>query len=132
MKMTVNRLDKFLVLPLIASLVMIAEIDAPMEQAIKLSSLIKGVALGGATLAMALIVAAATAIDRRCSEDYIFQILANAALVALTATMMINLFWVLGEKVVGLPELASDNILGVVTLSWVISYYWFRVRGIAQ
>lgn len=130
--MSIQRLDWFLVLPLLASLVMIAEFDTPRESIMAMTSWAKVSALVAATLLVSIAVAAASAIDRRCSEEYVFQIMANAALVAFAATMLINLGWVIGEKVFNLPELASDNIIGIITLAWVLSYYWFRVRGIAQ
>lgn len=111
---------------------MIAEIDNPEPNAIELSSWVKGAALMVASAVGALVVAAASELDRRCSEEYVFQIMANAALVGLGATMLVNLGWVIGEKVLNLPEMASDNIIGVAVLSWVLAYYWFRLRGIAQ
>jgi hypothetical protein len=132
MKLTVRTVDWFLFLPLVAGLVMIAEFDAPSPDAVELSVVAKAIGLTFVTAILAVAVAAASALDRRCSEDYLFQIMANAALVAFAATMLVNLVWVIGEKVLDLPELASDNIIGVNTLAWVLAYYWFRVKGLAQ
>ncbi|MBV7258718.1 hypothetical protein [Erythrobacter crassostreae] len=130
--MNIERLDWFIALPLLASLVMIAEADAPREAVVALTPWAKGLILGGLGLLFNVAVAAASAIDRRCSEEYAFQIMANAALVGFAATMLVNLCWVIGEKVFGLPELASDNIIGILTFGWAISYYWFRFKGVAR
>ncbi len=132
MRMPIRYIDWFLVLPLIAAVIMIGEIDMPREDALTLSSWVKAAALAAITLVITFVVAVGSALDRRCSEEYLFQIMANAALVALAATMLVNFAWVVGEKVVDLPEMASDNVIGVVVFAWISGYYWFRVRGIAQ
>lgn len=130
--MSIKQLDWFIALPLLASLAMIAEIDAPRDSVLALTSLAKGAILIGLAAVICAIVAASSAIDRRCSEEYAFQIMANAALVAFATTMLVDLAWVIGEKTWDFPELASDNILGILTFSWALSYYWFRLRGISR
>ena len=132
MKPTIERLDWFLLVPAAAALLMITEIDAPREVSVQLDWLAKGAILAGLTVVASVLVAVASAIDRRCTEEYLFQVLANAALVSMAATMLVNLAWVIAKKALGLPELDSDNIVGILTLGWVISYYWFRLKGIAR
>lgn len=132
MKMTIQRLDWFLLLPASAGILMIAEIDPPREVLVEVGPWLKGAVLLGMTAVFSLLVAAGSAIDRRCTEEYLFQILANAALVSMATTMLVHLAWIIAKKTLGLPELDSDNIVGILTLGWVISYYWFRLRGIAK
>ncbi|MFU7526969.1 hypothetical protein [Qipengyuania sp. ASV99] len=130
--MAIKYLDWFLILPFISALVMVAEIDAPRAVLIEIGPWAKGAVLAAMALAASVIVAAASAIDRRCTEEYAFQIMANAALVALAATMLVHLGWIIAKKALGLPELDSDNIIGIMVIGWVTSYYWFRLRGITQ
>lgn len=111
---------------------MVAEIDSPREVLTDIGPWAKGAVLTAMALATSIVVAAASAIDRRCTEEYVFQIMANAALVALAATMLVHLGWIIAKKMIGLPELDSDNIIGITVIAWVVGYYWFRVRGIAQ
>ena len=132
MKMTVQRLDWLLVLPLAAAIAMLTEFDTARDTVIEMGPWLKAGVLGSLAVILSIAVAAGSAIDRRCTEDYLFQLMANAALVAIAATMLVNLAWVIGEKAFALPELASDNLLGVLILAWVVSYYWFRARGIAR
>jgi len=131
MKLPLQRLDWFLVLPLLAGLVMVAEIDPPGDTAVQLAPFVKGAALAVVALLVSLLVAAASAIDRRCTEEYAFQIMANAALVAVAATMLTHAGWIIAARFADLPALESDNVVGVMVIAWVASYYWFRLRGIA-
>lgn len=132
MKMSISRLDWFVILPIIAALAMIGEVDPPRETVLAVAPWIQLATVGGLCVLVSLAVAAASAIDRRCSEDYLFQIMANAALVAFATMMLVHLVWVIGVKTLNLPDPSGENIIGVATLAWALSYYWFRARGIAQ
>jgi len=111
---------------------MIAEIDPPRTSFITISQWEQAALVAPATLIIAIVIAIAAAIDRRCNEEYLFQILANAALVGVAASMIIHLFWVIGIKAFNWPDLAAENMVGVTTLAWISGYYWFRLRGISQ
>jgi len=132
MKMGINRLDWFLILPLGASAAMAAEIDPPRETVLAIAPWEQAAILVPMTLLVGVIIAILTALDRRCSEDYLFQIMANAALVGVAVSMVIHLIWLIGTKAYGLPDLSAENMVGVTTLAWIISYYWFRLKGIAR
>ncbi|MEP0189504.1 MAG: hypothetical protein ABJP70_02490 [Erythrobacter sp.] len=132
MKMGINRLDWFLVLPLLASGTMIAEIDPPRESVLSISQWEQAGILVPITLIISLLVAIGAAIDRRCSEEYLFQIMANSALVGVASSMFVHLAWVIGVKVYDLPDMAAENMVGVTMFSLITAYYWFRFRGISQ
>ena len=132
MKMTIGRLDWFLVLPLAASALMIAEIDPPRESFITVAQWEQAAILVPITLVLSVMVAIASAIDRRCSEEYLYQIMANSALVGVASTMLVHLCWVIGIKMFDLPDLSAENMVGVSMLALILSYYWFRLTGIAQ
>lgn len=132
MRMSVQRLDWFFILPIFASIIMIAEIDPPRDPAIQWGEWVQGGVLVAATVVVSVLIAIGAAIDRRCSEEYTFQILANASLVAVASMALINLFWLIGVKAFDLPDMSSENMVGVTMLAMVLSYYWFRLKGIAQ
>lgn len=104
MKFSIRYPDSFLILPALAGIAMIAETDPPHSAALDLGAWIKGAVLAGLAACIALAVGAASAMKRRCTEEYAIQITANAALVAMTSTFI---------------------------LGWMVSYYRFRQRGIA-
>lgn len=132
MKTSVARMDWLLPLPMLASLLMISEVEPLRENAVVLTTLELGGILTGATLALALLVVIMSSVDRRCSEDYAFQVAASAALVSLGTTVLINLFWVLSMKFSSMPSLSGENMVGVAVLSWCLAYYWYRWRGITR
>lgn len=132
MKMTIGRLDWFLVLPLAASALMIAEIDPPRESFVSVAQWEQAAILLPITLVLSVMVAIASAIDRRCSEEYLYQIMANSALVGVASTMLVHLCWIIGIKMFDLPDLSAENMVGVTMLALILSYYWFRLKGISQ
>ncbi len=132
MKMGISRLDWFLVLPLFASAVMIAEIDPTRVSAISITQWEQAGILVPITLMVSLLVAIGAAIDRRCSEEYLFQIMASAALVGVATSMFVHMFWIIGIKIFALPDMAAENMVGVTTFAWIAAYYWFRFRGLSQ
>ncbi|WP_164116730.1 hypothetical protein [Sphingorhabdus sp. Alg239-R122] len=85
----------------------------------------------GATLLFSLIATKAADLDRRCAEEYAFQMLANAAVIAVITTMFTHVIWdmsVLNDM--GLPKPSSGQIIGVLVLSWAAGYAIYRIRGI--
>ena len=132
MKVTIGRLDWFLVLPMAASALMIAEIDPPRASFVQIAQWEQAAILVPITLVLSILVAIASAIDRRSSEDYLFQIMANSALVGVASSMLVHLCWVIGIKIFDLPDLSAENMVGVTMLALILSYYWFRFKGISQ
>lgn len=132
MKRSTRYLDWFLILPFLAGLAMVAEIDPVREAALPLGPWAKGALLTALALVVSLIVAGVSAVDRRCTEEYAFQMMANAALVAMAATMLVHAGWLIAAKAMSLAALESDNIVGIMVIGWVTAYYWFRQRGIAS
>lgn len=132
MKLSPQRLDMFLVLPLGASLLMIGE--AAKEGAVShiFTSWEQAGLLGIGTLVLVFLVAKATAFDRRCSEEYIFQLIANAALVGLGCMAIVNVIWLLATKFYAIPELTGQNMTGIAMLAWILAYYWYRMRGLQE
>ncbi len=130
MRSTTGILDKVLILPAIASIMMIAD-TANDTASFSDGSPALVVAIIAATVVFALLAIVATKIDRRCAEDYAYQIVANAALIGLTTTVLINMVWLFALTFgSGLPTPSGQMMTGILTLSWCIGYYWYRFRGL--
>ncbi len=70
-------------------------------------------------------------LDRRCAEDYVFQLITNAALIAVITSLMSHAIWdmsFLNER--GLPKPTSGDMIGVMILSWAMGYTFYRLRGL--
>ncbi|KUO57574.1 MAG: hypothetical protein APF78_09945 [Sphingomonadales bacterium BRH_c3] len=129
MKLSPRRLDAFLILPLGASLLMIGEAAKERAVTLNFTAWEQAAILGAGTLVLVFLVIRATAFDRRCSEDYIFQLMANAALVAMGCMALVNVIWMLAMKFYAIPQLTGQNITGIAILAWILAYYWYRLRG---
>ena len=132
MRISPGKLDMVLIVPLIATLMMVGDEPARESVALGLSPFAQAAILGSVTTLLALFVAKATSLDRRCSEEYVFQVMSNAALVALGTMALFNLFWLIAMKFYPIPELAGTNMVGIAILAWILSYYWYRLRGVTR
>lgn len=130
MKLSPGQLDIFLLLPLGASLMMISEApEAKTSATLNLTEWGQVAILGALALVLAFLVIKATAIDRRCQEEYVFQILANAALVGLGTMVLVNMLWLIAILFMNAPEMTGNSMVGVGVFAWIASYYWYRWRG---
>lgn len=69
--------------------------------------------------------------DRKCAEDYIFQLITNAAVIAVFTTLTSHAIWnfsLFNEA--GLPKPTSGDMVGVMLLSWAMGYGFYRIRGL--
>ena len=83
------------------------------------------------TALMAMWAVYGTKLDRRCADDYTFQIVSNAALVAVVTALFSHAIWdfsLLNEQ--GLPKPTSGDMVGVMILSWAMGYGFYRFRGL--
>jgi len=129
MIMSPRKLDLLFILPAIVSIRMIADTPDTANSAYTLAPLIQGIILVAGTILIGFLMLASSDLDRRFTEDYLFQMLANAALIAVGTTALINMFWLGAMQFYQLPELTAQNITGVMTLAFFLGYYWFR-RGV--
>jgi len=84
-----------------------------------------------ATAIIALLATWGTNMDRRCAEDYVFQLITNAAVIAVVSTMFVHLIWDMSFlNEMGLPKPESSDAVGVMMLSWAFGYYFYRFRGV--
>ena len=73
------------------------------------------------------------AIDRRRSEEYTFQILSSAAVVAVITTLFVTFVWssdMLLAPYLGEPTIAQ--VIAVLMGSWSVGYFIYRFRGVSE
>jgi len=133
LRTTVGKLDVlFALLALAAAFVLVRPSDLPDPIAVPLPQLVIGSIAIGTTLVLALVAAIGARIDRRCAEDYAFQLMANAAVIAVTTTMMVNILWSVRRIAeFGIAPPTGDQTVGVMLLAWSAGYAIYRVRGLA-
>ncbi|MEM1133689.1 MAG: hypothetical protein AAGH53_12210 [Pseudomonadota bacterium] len=90
------------------------------------------IALGLGVPILSFVVVILSRFDRRCTEDYTFQLMANAALVAVTTLLFFNIITTLDflRDLTGLRELYGDDLVGITMLSWATAYFIFQRRGL--
>jgi len=128
--MNTGKFDILFILVGLASLTMMADDANIVDNAVNLSPLLQAMILAISAIIIASFIVLASAIDRKCSEDYLYQIMANAGLVGTVTCLLANLFWLFAMAIWKLPDLTGQNLAGITLLAWVIGYYWFRYRGL--
>lgn len=130
--MNTGKFDIFFIFPGLASLPMMADGPGLSEPLITLSPIPQVIILALLGSLIASFIVFASAIDRKCTEDYLYQIISNASLVGVATAMLINMFWLLATSIWGITELSGQNMAGVTLFGWIVGYYWFRFRGITS
>lgn len=72
--------------------------------------------------------------DRRCTEDYTFQLMANAALIAVVTMLffhMLSTFDAL-NTLTGLRELQRDDFMAITIMSWSAAYFIYQRKGLKE
>ena len=133
-KISVGKLDILMLVMVAAGVTLL--FDGPDKATTHVVTISIAAKAGLALLATALTALLATwgaDMDRRCAEDYAFQLIANAAVIAVITTMFVHLIWDMNFlNEMGLPKPASGDIIGVMMLSWAFGYYFYRARGLKQ
>ncbi len=90
-----------------------------------------GIASAALMVLIALVVTKVAALDRKRSEEYTFQLMANGAVVSVMTTLFVTLVWssefLLGRWL-GAPS--HSQILACLLGSWAIGYFAYRTRGL--
>ena len=67
-------------------------------------------------------------LDRKYLDDYMFQMVANGAIIAIITTMLVNMIWEIGSDT--LPPISRDDLISVMMGSWALGYFFYRWRGL--
>lgn len=94
--------------------------------------LVYGLVLCATVIALALLSCLTSRLDQRFADDYLFQLLAQSAMISVFATILVSFV----KDVVLLPlfggtqaPFMTATVIPVVGLSWAIGYFYLRLRG---
>ena len=95
--------------------------------------LLSGLAAVTMILIVGLIITKIAALDRKGSEEYTFQLLANGAVVSVMTTMFVTLLWT-SDLLLSpwLGEPSSSHVIAMLLGSWSVGYFTYRIRGVGE
>jgi hypothetical protein len=90
------------------------------------------VLLLSATAILAVVIAVGSSADRRCADDYAYQLLATGAMVGMFAMIGANALWALDfvRDAVGIRGLRGQDMMAIGMVGWGVAYVTFRIRGL--
>lgn len=128
---SIRTLDlSFAILALTGSFAILSGPDAPFAAESVAAPLVVGIVAIAGTVVLTVLASVAAAFDRRSTEDYAHQLIANAAVIGLLASFAMGLIWNTGILTrAGVPPPSVDQFCGVMMLAWACGYSVYRVRG---
>ncbi len=84
--------------------------------------------LVGAMVLLSAMATVGAGIDRRRLDDYMFQMVANGAVIGIVTTLFVNMIWNIGSGI--LPPITGDDLIAVMIGSWSLGYFFYRWRGL--
>jgi hypothetical protein len=83
-------------------------------------------------LILAVILAYASKADRRCSDDFGYQLLAAGAMVGMFTMMIASVVWSLDflSDEIGIRGMRGQDQMAVGMIGWGVAYFTFRIRGL--
>tara|TARA_R110000850_G_scaffold252198_1_gene377337 strand:+ start:359 stop:790 length:432 start_codon:yes stop_codon:yes gene_type:complete len=88
----------------------------------------KLVLLIGAMVLLSALATAGAKLDRRHLDDYMFQMVANGAVIGMVTTLFLHMLWDIGSDI--LPPISRDDLVAVMIGSWSLGYFFYRWRGL--
>lgn len=82
----------------------------------------------GAMIAMSAIATFGAKLDRKHLDDYMFQMVANGAVIGIVTTLFVNMLWQIASDI--LPPITNDDLIAVMIGSWSLGYFFYRWRGL--
>lgn len=84
--------------------------------------------LTGAMVLLSALATVGAKLDRKHLDDYMFQMVANGAVIAIITTIFVNMIWEAGSDI--LPPITRDDLIAVMMGSWSLGYFFYRWRGL--
>ena len=83
-------------------------------------------------LILAVLLALSSKADRRCADDYGYQLLAAGAMVGMFTMMIASVVWSLDflSDEVGVRGMRGQDQMAVGLIGWGVAYFTFRTRGL--
>ncbi|SIN68687.1 hypothetical protein SAMN02745824_1827 [Parasphingorhabdus marina DSM 22363] len=82
------------------------------------------------TLIIALLATVVAALDRKKTDDYHFQIMANSAIIANITAIFVHMVWNLAEPRLG--TMSVQIMIAILLFAWGLGYFFYRWRGFGQ
>lgn len=82
----------------------------------------------GVMVSLSAIATVGAKLDRKHLDDYMFQLVANGAVIAIVTTILVNMIWEMGSSI--LPPITRDDLISVMMGSWSLGYFFYRIRGL--
>ena len=84
------------------------------------------------SLVMAVLLALGSQADRRCADDYAYQLLATGAMIGMLTTIGANIFWALDflPDAIGIRSMRGQDQMAIGMIGWGVAYFTFRIRGL--
>ena len=82
------------------------------------------------TIVIALLATIVAALDRKKTDDYHFQIMANSAIIANITAIFVNMAWNLAEPQLG--TMSVQILIAILLFAWGLGYFFYRWRGFGQ
>jgi hypothetical protein len=72
-----------------------------------------------------------TSADRRCADDFAFQLLATSAMVGMFTMIGVNTLWALDflADAIDIRGLRGQDMMAIGMVGWGVGYFGFRIRG---
>ena len=84
--------------------------------------------LTGAMVLFSALATLGAKLDRRHLDDYMFQMVANGAVIAIITTILVNMVWEIASG--SLPPITRNDLVAVMMGSWSLGYFFYRWRGL--
>jgi hypothetical protein len=84
------------------------------------------------SLVLAVLLALGSQADRRCADDYAYQLLATGAMIGMFTTIGANIFWALDflPDAIGIRDMRGQDQMAIGMIGWGVAYFTFRIRGL--
>ncbi|MEM8917324.1 MAG: hypothetical protein AAGE37_00580 [Pseudomonadota bacterium] len=110
---------------------LVLEVQDPQEQVMAAWS---ATTIAGAAIMFTVIIAflatILAALDRKKTDDYHFQIMANSAIIAIITAIFVNMVWSLAEPQLG--TMSVQILIAILLFAWGLGYFFYRWRGFGQ
>jgi hypothetical protein len=133
-KNTIHLMNFFFTIMLVGGAVML--VDTSYEEVKQIAQtanpLASAITLVVAVPILSFLLAIGSNVDRHCAEDYSFQLMANAAIVALGTMLFCNLLASIDliTDAIGLREIVREDMVGITMMSWASAYFYFQRKGL--
>ena len=82
----------------------------------------------GAMTVLSALATLGARLDRKHLDDYMFQMVANGAIIGIITSLFVHMLWEIGSDI--LPPITGDDLIAVMIGGWSLGYFFYRWRGL--